>query len=324
MPPRPSRRLCSLTIRTNDTATTSNPQWLQSHSFSTTTPKALPAPAKKKTSTSGPPKKGVTVLKIKKKGVQQSTAKPPAAGERKALRKRIVLSNTNALEVPGLQEMGPGTLPHEASIGAVMALPGDIVDSLRAVEAFKPGQGWSFFRRPACLVRRENVELSKIIDSHDGKTTRKIVCGEKGVGKSVFLLQAMAMAFMKGWIVINLPEGTILLLSILRRQVADKFRTRTHCGTYRLRTNSQYDPSSILATNVYRKSPISIPQCQQDASLLSQTHLKARLQFPTRPRNKSSHSRRSRFPRRRSCMANLPTHLERITSSRASACPLLH
>ncbi|KAE9974645.1 hypothetical protein EG328_003712 [Venturia inaequalis] len=207
MPPRPSRHLCSLSLRANDTSAIKNPQWFQSHSFSTSTPKALPAPAKKKTSTSGPPKKGVTILRIKKKGVQQSTAKPPAPGERKALRKRIVLSNTNALEVPGLQEMGIGTLSNEASIGAVMALPGDVVDSLRAVEAFKPGQGWSFFRRPACLVRKENVELSKIIDSHDGRTTRKIICGEKGVGKSVFLLEAMATAFMKGWLVLNIPEG---------------------------------------------------------------------------------------------------------------------
>lgn len=97
---------------------------------------------------------------------------------------------------------------HESSIGMVMALPGEVVDSLRAVEAFKPGQGWPFFRRPACLVRRENVELAQIIDSHSGNTTRKIVYGEKGVGKSVFLLEAMAMAFMKGWIVLNIPEGT--------------------------------------------------------------------------------------------------------------------
>ncbi|TID27604.1 Ribosomal protein S23/S29 mitochondrial [Venturia nashicola] len=212
MPPRPSRNLCSLSTRANDTCAIRNLQWLQTHSFSTTTPKALPAPPKKKTSTSGPPQKGGTVLRIKKRVVQQSTARPPAPGERKALRKRIVLSNTNALEVPGLQEMGTGTLPSEASIGAVMVLPGDVVDSLRAVEAFKSGQGWSFFRRPACLVRKENVELSKIIDSHDGKTTRKIICGEKGVGKSVFLLEAMAMAFMKGWLVLNIPEGRELTI----------------------------------------------------------------------------------------------------------------
>lgn len=99
-----------------------------------------------------------------------------------------------------------------------MALPGDVVDSLRAVEAFKPGQGWSFFRRPACLIRKENVELSKIIDSNDGSTTRKIICGEKGVGKSVFLLEAMAMAFMKGWIVLNIPEGITLACNPTREK----------------------------------------------------------------------------------------------------------
>jgi small subunit ribosomal protein S29 len=235
MPPRPHRHLCSLG---RDATTIRNPQWLQSHSFSTTAPKALPAPAKKKTSTSGPPKKGVTVLKIKKKGVQQSTAKPPAPGERKALRKRIVLSNTNALDVPGLEEMGTGTLASDSSIGMVMALPGEIVDSLRAVEAFKPGQGWSFFRRPACLVRKENVELAKIIDRPGGKTTRKIVCGEKGVGKSVFLLEAMAMAFMKGWIVLNIPEGNTLPPIYLETFIANNSRTRINNRSYRLRTTS--------------------------------------------------------------------------------------
>jgi small subunit ribosomal protein S29 len=211
MPPHPNRHLCSLPLRANHVSSIRNPQWLQSHSFSTTAPKALPAPAKKKTSTSGPPKKGVTVLRIKKKGVQQSTARPPAAGERKALRKRIVLSNTNALEVPGLEEMATGSLASETSIGMVMALPGEIVDNLRAVEAFKPGQGWTFFRRPACLVRKENVDLNNIIDRPEGKTTRKIICGEKGVGKSVLLLETMAMAFMKGWIVVNIPEGMAIL-----------------------------------------------------------------------------------------------------------------
>ncbi|QDS72906.1 hypothetical protein FKW77_007814 [Venturia effusa] len=207
MPLRCSRHLCSHTIRANDASALQKPQWFQSHPFSSTAPRTLPAPAKKKTSQSGPPQKGVTVLRIKKKGVQQSTAKPPAPGERRALRNRIVLSNTNALEVPGLQELGIGALASETSIGAVMALPGNLLDNLRAVEAFKPGQGWSFFRRPACLVRKENVELCQIIESNEGKTTRKIICGEKGVGKSVFLLQTMTMAFMKGWIVLNIPEG---------------------------------------------------------------------------------------------------------------------
>jgi len=98
------------------------------------------------------------------------------------------------------------------------------VDSLRAVEAFKPGQGWSFFRRPACLVRKENVELAQIIDRPGGKTTRKIICGEKGVGKSVLLLEAMAMAFMKGWIVVNIPEG-IPRLSLVQVNISDISRT---------------------------------------------------------------------------------------------------
>jgi len=209
MPPRPHIHLSSLPLYKAEISLIKNSQWLQSHSFTTTSSKAYPAPAKKNKSVSAAPKKGERVLRIKKKGVQATTSKPPAQGERKALRKRIILSNTNALEVPGLEEVSIGGLVNDGSIGRVVALPGEVVDGLRAVEAFKVGQGWGFFRRPACLVRKETVELARLIDTdgNGGKTIRKIVCGEKGVGKSVLLLEAMAMAFMKGWVVVNLPEG---------------------------------------------------------------------------------------------------------------------
>ncbi|KAL9606955.1 MAG: hypothetical protein Q9204_009396, partial [Flavoplaca sp. TL-2023a] len=39
------------------------------------------------------------------------------------------------------------------------------------------------------------------------KTVRRVLVGEKGSGKSMILLQAMSMAFLKGWTVINLPEA---------------------------------------------------------------------------------------------------------------------
>lgn len=110
--------------------------------------------------------------------------------------------------------------------GQVLGLPNEIVDSLRAVEAFKVGQGWGYFRRPACLVREEAVELARVMEEigrkpeekdervegsgvgdFTGQTLRKLVSGERGVGKSVLLLQAMAMAFSKGWVVVSLPEG---------------------------------------------------------------------------------------------------------------------
>ena len=85
---------------------------------------------------------------------------------------------------------------------------------MRAVEAFKVTQGWGLFRRPACLVRKETVELGRLIESAEQeKRTRKLViCGEKGAGKSLLLLQGMAAAFLRGWVVVNFPDGAFIRL----------------------------------------------------------------------------------------------------------------
>jgi small subunit ribosomal protein S29 len=36
-----------------------------------------------------------------------------------------------------------------------------------------------------------------------------VVDGERGTGMSLLLLHAMATAFVRGWIVLNIPEGMI-------------------------------------------------------------------------------------------------------------------
>ncbi len=117
--------------------------------------------------------------------------------------------------------------------GQIMAFPGPVVDHLRTVGAFQPRQRWGMFRRPGAMVREETVELGKFIagkgeeegrdgktmrriyteeEGRDGKTMRRIYTGAQGTGKSVLLLQAMAMAFARNWIVISIPEGPSSLL----------------------------------------------------------------------------------------------------------------
>ncbi|CEN61663.1 hypothetical protein ASPCAL08314 [Aspergillus calidoustus] len=156
-------------------------------------------------------KKGSTVLKfrqpasstMKKKKKFVEKARPPPVGERKALRKRIVLSNPNALEVEGLQELSEETMVDSRLRGTVLALPVPMLDQLRAVQAFKPKQGWSIFRRPCTVLRRETLELGRFFDGVTGDTEgggaviKKIVGGARKSGKSVHLLQAMAMGFIK-------------------------------------------------------------------------------------------------------------------------------
>ncbi|CAL3962105.1 unnamed protein product [Diplocarpon coronariae] len=176
--------------------------------------------------------KGAKTLRIKKKAFVK-TGKPPAVGERKAMRKRIVLSNTNALEVGDLrdlsgelvdeiiQEQSETTREQEALqaaavedqenglVGQVVGLSGLTVDSLRAVEAFKTTQGWGIFRRPAVLIRGESAVVARrmLQAAEEGETVRMVLEGEKGTGKSLMMLSAMATAFIKGWVVVNIPEA---------------------------------------------------------------------------------------------------------------------
>ena len=158
----------------------------------------------------GPPKKGTKTLKIKKSGAHVSGRAPPA-GDRKASRNRIVLSNTNALEVRGLEDLNAKNMGRESSKCQMFGLSVQVVDSLRAVDAFKRTQGWHMFRKPSVLWRGQSIRMAQTmanLDRHRGSEARRLILvGEKGSGKSVLLLQATAMAFLKGWIVINLPDG---------------------------------------------------------------------------------------------------------------------
>jgi small subunit ribosomal protein S29 len=164
-----------------------------------------------------------TSAKIKKK-VRRERPKLPEVGERKALRKRIVLSNTNALEIPGMEDMTPENMTDEGRIGQVLGLEGALLDQLREAKAFKPTQNWNMFRRPATLIRKETVALGRgIQEVNEGLggeglgvlTLQQIIAGERSTGKSLLLLQAMSMAYLNNWIVLNVPEGMFSFLTAL-------------------------------------------------------------------------------------------------------------
>ena len=141
-----------------------------------------------------------------------------APGERKAMRKRIVLSNPNALEVEGMSDLSVETMVDSRLRGSVLGLPLPMIDQLRAVQAFKPKQGWSIFRRPGTVLRRDTIEMGRLFEEISGETetpkkgkvVKKIISGMKGSGKSVHLLQAMAIGFLKNWVVITVPDGKYL------------------------------------------------------------------------------------------------------------------
>ncbi len=164
------------------------------------------------------PKKGSKSLVLRKKknvGAAKETDWQSRTEEAKAARRRIILTNNNALQVTSLKDLDKTNVMSQENEGQVMGLPEEVVDALRAADAFKRTQGWSLFWRPAVLIRKESTKLAKIfeeveesISSGQGKkTTRRVISGERSSGKSALLLHGMTIAFLRGWFVVNLPEG---------------------------------------------------------------------------------------------------------------------
>ncbi|RPA95553.1 hypothetical protein L873DRAFT_1829757 [Choiromyces venosus 120613-1] len=198
------------------------------HNFTTTPPLAA-KPLKAK----GPPpgskmnvekqRSQSNKIRIKKKPI---TVQKPAyqIGQRKELRKRIVLSNTNAIPVV-LPTMTADLIGNADAAGAMFELPSEeggdtIVDRLRALEAFQTKQHWPFFHRPCTLFRRETVEVGRLLErvmkregTEDGRVNeRAILHGYYGCGRSILLLQAMTWALQKDWVVVAIPNAQDLVI----------------------------------------------------------------------------------------------------------------
>ena len=235
-------------------------------------------------------KKGAPVAKklresqsarIKRKRVERP--KPPAVGERKALRKRIVLSNTNALEIDNMEDLSPGNMIAEDRVGQFLGLDGPLLDQLREAKAFKTTQNWNMFRRPATLMREETVDIGRLVtEVNDGAgnrdlgvtTVRRIITGEASTGKSLLLLQAMSMAYMNKWIVLNVPEAqdvTIGQSSYAPMQSTDSNREQLYVQpemTAQLLSRAAYSNDKVLSSlKVAHEHNIPEVQTKSDMSL---------------------------------------------------------
>jgi small subunit ribosomal protein S29 len=183
------------------------PILLSTASFSTSSTLAAVAPPAVKSRRDLPKQ----IKKSFKKKTQIVSTKKPNPGERKAFRKRIQLSNNSALPVEGLATLEADTLSNPENACTVVSLPDQIVDQLRALEAFKTTQTWGLFRRPHFLVREETVALMKKLQesSSSKKTLKCVLTGSRNSGKSMLLLQAMSYALLNKWVVIHIPEGKL-------------------------------------------------------------------------------------------------------------------
>jgi len=132
-------------------------------------------------------------------------------GERKQIRQRIVLSNTNAPPV-NLGELTVDVFTHKPTIGSVFSFAPHDVDRLRELQAFKRTQDWKYFYRPSTVMRKESLVLGEMLkaiqEGEKGVCERVVLAGPKGSGKSVLLLQAMSWALQWEWVVISIPNGT--------------------------------------------------------------------------------------------------------------------
>ena len=219
--------------------------------------------------------------RIKRKRVERP--KPPAVGERKALRKRIVLSNTNALEIDNMEDLSPGNMIAEDRVGQFLGLNGPLLDQLREAKAFKTTQNWNMFRRPATLMRKETVDIGRLVaEVSDGvanqgpgtATVRRIITGEASTGKSLLLLQAMGLAYMNKWVVLNIPEAqdiTIGQSSYAPMQSIDSKKEQLYVQpemTVQLLSRAAYSNDKVLSSlKVAHKHTIPEVRTSFDMSL---------------------------------------------------------
>ncbi|KAI5810239.1 mitochondrial ribosomal death-associated protein 3-domain-containing protein [Peziza echinospora] len=166
--------------------------------------------------------KGATTLHIKKRAVVR-TAKSGAIGERRAQRKKLVLANTNAGKVE-LPDLTARIATEEDVVGRIFSFDGNTVDAMRTAEGFHLKQGWEFFYKPSTLVRKESIQLGRLVAwingeeikgrmrTHQSRSARVILHGLRGSGKSVLLLQAMAWAYQRQWVVITIPNAQDLVI----------------------------------------------------------------------------------------------------------------
>ncbi|KAJ6259861.1 37S ribosomal protein S23 [Drechslerella dactyloides] len=102
-------------------------------------------------------------LKKNKKKVH-IVVKKPEIGYRRALRKAIVLANSNA-PVLDLPDLTAEDIVNPASVGKAFNINVEDLEKLRQLEVFQKKQLWQFFSRPTTFVRNESVGIARAMES---------------------------------------------------------------------------------------------------------------------------------------------------------------
>ncbi|ORX94006.1 hypothetical protein K493DRAFT_352882 [Basidiobolus meristosporus CBS 931.73] len=137
-------------------------------------------------------------------------------GRGPAVEKEAVSSSTgkrNELYYKPSKEVNLKEFPDKAldsCVGKVFALPAKVVEKLSAI-GYPNYLGAEFesANRQALLYRKDTKELFTLLDESAEQPSQPIILsGEKGVGKSALLLQAVARSISSGWIVLYVPAAT--------------------------------------------------------------------------------------------------------------------
>ncbi|KAK9495158.1 mitochondrial ribosomal death-associated protein 3-domain-containing protein [Lipomyces doorenjongii] len=98
-------------------------------------------------------------------------------------------------------------------IGKLTYYSAKTVKSLKQLSAIFPKQYFNMFSEKAIIFRQETAQLAKVLDAvlENGGHERRLITGEKGMGKSVVLQQTVALALAKKYFVIHISDAEDLV-----------------------------------------------------------------------------------------------------------------
>ncbi|KAK6344058.1 37S ribosomal protein S23 mitochondrial [Orbilia brochopaga] len=108
--------------------------------------------------------KPLNLNKSRNKKKVHVVVKKPEVGYRRALRKAIVLANSNA-PVLDLPDLKAEDMANPESVGKVFNIDVEDLEKLRQLEVFQKKQLWQFFSRPMTFIRNESVGIARAMES---------------------------------------------------------------------------------------------------------------------------------------------------------------
>ena len=179
-----------------------------SRSFTTTTTRHAKAAAKGKQ-----PVKRKSAQGFAKKSSESGGGGGGGSGGKSQMSAKVGAGNANRLvtlnkDAPRvtLDRISDATFTSDRH-GTLLEVPDNIVQQLNKLELLQPKQGFSSFAQLATVVRQCSTDLVDALLSDGSKDRRVILDGPAGSGKSVAMLQAVALALSRRWVVVAIPKA---------------------------------------------------------------------------------------------------------------------